>query len=337
MEMVERAYSGSGEGPAEALDQAQRSLMEISIDRNRNDMRDAREVSKTTLAQIEERYEQGGSLTGLSTGFKDLDAWTSGLQSSELIIIAGRPAMGKTALGLNIAENAVLEGVPVGFFSLEMSAESLMTRIFSSMTGIDSRRLRRGMIGESGWPKLISIVGQISNAPLFIDDSGTLTPLQLKAKARRLKIEKGLGLIVVDYLQLMTVSGRSEGREREIAEISRSLKALAKELNIPVIALSQLNRAVENRPTRRPGLADLRESGAIEQDADVIIFLYRDEVYNKTEDNPEKGLAEIIMAKQRNGPTGLFKMQFNSELTRFHDLERSYGNEDCPGEDQRYR
>lgn len=322
-EMADHAFSINGEGPGVVLDEAMRSLMDISIDRRRHDVRDAKDISKATFKAIEERHENTNFISGLSTGFNELDRWTSGLQKSELIIVAGRPGMGKTALGVNIVENVVLAGVPAAVFSLEMSSEALMTRIFSSLANIDSRRLRCGRISDSDWPRLVEIVHDISAAPLFIDDSSVLTPMQLKAKARRLKIDKGIGLIVIDYLQLMTGTGKTESREREIAEISRSLKALAKELHIPIIALSQLNRAVENRSKKEPSLADLRESGAIEQDADVIIFLYRDEVYNKSEDNPERGLAEISIAKQRNGPTGAFKMRFSAELTRFYNLEKS--------------
>lgn len=316
--MMKDAYTGNTD-PASVLDNAQKSLMEISVDRNKNDLQDSREICKSTFRAIEERYKNGTSITGLSTGFSNLDTWTSGFHNSELIIIAGRPGMGKTALGVNIAEHVVLSGKPVAVFSLEMSRESLMTRIFASQTGIDSRRLRRGSIFDSDWKRLIQVVDQVSKTPLFIDDSSTLTPMQLKAKARRLKVNKGLSLIIVDYLQLMTVSGRHETREREIAEISRSLKALAKELHIPVIALSQLNRDLEKRNDKRPGLSDLRESGAIEQDADVILFLYRDEVYNQSEDNPEKGLAEIIIGKQRNGPTGKVTVRFDEKTTRFSD------------------
>jgi len=319
------AYSENGEGPATILDEAQRSLMEITVDRKRNDVRDSKDLCQTTFKTIEERHKTKNLISGLSTGFHDFDNWTSGLQSSELIIIAGRPSMGKTALAVNIIENIVLSDVPAAIFSLEMSAEALMTRIFSSKTGIDSRRLRCGVVFDKDWPRLVEAVNCIGHAPLFIDDSSILTPMQLRAKARRLKIEKGIGLIVIDYLQLMTGTGKAESREREIAEISRSLKALAKELQIPIVALSQLNRAVENRNEKRPSLADLRESGAIEQDADVIAFLYRDEVYNKSEANPERGLAEIIIAKQRNGPTGTFKMKFNAELTRFRDFNKKGG------------
>jgi len=319
-DMANNAYSENGEGPATILDEAQRALMGITVDRKRNDVRDSKDLCRTTFQAIEERHKTKNLINGLATGFHDLDHWTSGFQRSELIIIAGRPSMGKTALGVNILENVVLSGVPAVIFSLEMSGEALMTRIFSSKTGIDSRRLRSGVVFDKDWPRLVEAVNCIGHAPLFIDDSSILTPMQLRAKARRLKIEKGIGLIVIDYLQLMTGTGKAESREREIAEISRSLKALAKELQIPVVALSQLNRAVENRNEKRPSLADLRESGAIEQDADVIAFLYRDEIYNKSEANPERGFAEIIIAKQRNGPTGAFKMKFNAELTMFSNL-----------------
>lgn len=323
-EMTVNAYTENGAGPETILDEAQRALMNITTDHKRTSARDAKDLSRATFRAIEKRHENKNPLSGLSTGFHDLDGWTSGLQNSELIIIAGRPGMGKTALGVNILENVVLSNVPAVIFSLEMSAESLMTRIFSSLTEIDSRRLRNGRVVDKDWPRLVQAVNNIGTAPLFIDDSSTLTPMQLKAKARRLKIEKGIRLIVIDYLQLMTGTGKPESREREIAEISRTLKALAKELQIPIIALSQLNRAVENRTEKRPSLADLRESGAIEQDADVIAFLYRDEVYNKSEANPEKGFAEVIIAKQRNGPTGAFKMRFNAELTRFSTIKRNY-------------
>lgn len=319
-EMSENAYGSNGQGPEAILNEAQKALMEISVDRGCNGVRDSKSLCQATFKAIEENHKNKNFITGLSTGFHELDSWTSGFHNSELIIIAGRPGMGKTALGVNILENVVLSDVPAVIFSLEMSGEALMTRIFSSQTEIDSRRISRGNVLDKDWSRLVQVAGDMSTAPLFIDDSSTLTPMQLKVKARRLKIEKGIGLIIIDYLQLMTGTGKAESREREIAEISRSLKALAKELQIPVVALSQLNRAVENRAEKRPSLADIRESGAIEQDADVIAFLYRDEVYNKSETNPERGLAEIIIAKQRNGPTGAFKMRFNAELTRFYDL-----------------
>ncbi len=320
-ETIENVYSGHTEGPAELLDMAQHALMNISVNDKQSDFKAAQELCRATFNEIEKRYNNKNTITGLSTGFRALDSWTSGLQSSELIIIAARPSMGKTAFAVNIAENAILSGVPVALFSLEMSGESLMTRVFSSQSGINGKHLRRGFIRDADWSRLVSVVDQISKAPLFIDDSSVLTPMQLKAKARRLKIEHNIGLIIVDYLQLMTVAGRHDTREREIAEISRSLKALAKELKIPVVALSQLSRKVEDRTVRRPQMSDLRESGAIEQDADVVLFLYRDEVYNTSEDNPERGFAEIIIGKHRNGSTGKFKMIFDAERTRFSDIE----------------
>lgn len=318
-EITERIYSRTGESPADILDAAQHALMNISADRKQSDFKDSRELCKTTFREIEERHKNKDIITGLSTGFRDLDNWTSGLQNGELIIIAGRPAMGKTAFAVNIAENVVLSGVPVAMLSLEMSGESLMTRILSSQSGINSNHLRRGFVGNNDWTRLVSIVDQISKTPLFIEDSSILTPMQLKAKARRAKVEHNIGLIIVDYLQLMTIAGRNDSREREIAEISRSLKALAKELRVPVVALSQLSRKVEDRPIKRPQMSDLRESGSIEQDADVIAFIYRDEIYNQSPDNPESGFAEIIIGKQRNGPTGSFKMRFDAERTRFSD------------------
>ncbi len=229
--------------------------------------------------------------------------------------------MGKTAFALNIAQHASIEmDVPVAVFSLEMSKEQLAMRMLSSEARVDAQRLRKGFLGETDWPRLTTAAGSLSEAKLFIDDTAAITVLEMKAKARRLKAERGLGLVVLDYLQLMRGRDQSPSREQEISEISRSLKALAKELSVPVVALSQLNRQVEARSDRRPQMADLRESGAIEQDADVILFIYRDEVYNRSEDNPEKGIAEIIIGKQRNGPTGKIKLAFLKEFTRFENL-----------------
>ncbi len=331
--ILELAYSPNGTGAAELLEEAQRSVFEIAASGKKSDIRKAREVASKAFSIIEKRYQQGDELIGISTGLKDLDDITLGLQDSELVIVAGRPGMGKTALAVNIAEHAALEDVPTAIFSLEMSAESLMLRIFAGMSGIDARQIRRGLIGEAEWPRLVQVAGLIGMAPLFIDDSPGLTPLELKARARRLKHEHGIGLLILDYLQLMRGTSKRESREQEIAEISRSLKALARELEIPVIACSQLNRQVENRSDRRPGLADLRESGAIEQDADVIMFLYRDEIYNKSENNPEKGVAEIIIGKQRNGPSGYrTRVQFQTEIQKFRDLARQESKED-----RRYR
>jgi len=232
--------------------------------------------------------------------------------------------MGKTAFALNLASHAGVElGLPVAIFSLEMAKEQLAMRMLSADAKVDSQRLRRGLVGETDWPKLTTAAGRLSEAPIYIDDTPSITVLEMKAKARRLKAESGLELVVIDYLQLMRGSGRRDSREQEISEISRSLKALAKELSVPVIALSQLNRKVEDRTDRRPHMADLRESGAIEQDADLIAFIYRDEVYNKSEDNPEKGIAEIIIGKQRNGPIGIVKLAFLERYTSFEQLART--------------
>ena len=244
---------------------------------------------------------------------------TNGLHKGDLVIVAGRPSMGKTSFAMNIAEYAALErGTPVAVFSMEMSAEQLALRVLSSFGRIDQQNLRTGDMDDMEWAKLASASGLIREAPLFIDETGALSPLELRSRARRIAAKNGLGLIVVDYIQLMQIPG-SESRTNEISEISRSLKALAKELEVPVIALSQLNRGVENRDNKRPRMADLRESGGIEQDADVIVFIYRDEVYNK--ETPDKGQAEIIIGKQRNGPTGTVKTAFLGQFTRFDNLE----------------
>jgi replicative DNA helicase len=269
-------------------------------------------------------------LTGVPTGLTKFDELTCGLQPSELIVIAGRPAMGKSALALNIAEHAAVESkIPVVIFSLEMSREQVGLRLLCSRARINSHNLRRGMIGRQDTPRLVTAAGILSDAPIFVDDSPTLSVLELRAKSRRLRSEQKIGLVVVDYLQLMR-SGRQiksgDTREQEISEISRSLKSLAKELSIPVVALSQLNRMVEQRRDKKPILADLRESGAIEQDADLIAFIYRDEVYNSAPDNPKRGIAEIIIGKQRNGPAGiLFEVAFLSEYSSFVNLARDAG------------
>jgi replicative DNA helicase len=252
---------------------------------------------------------------------------TSGLQSSDLVIVAGRPSMGKTTFAMNIAEHAAVKmQVPVAVFSMEMPGEQLAMRMLSSLGRIDQHRVRTGKLDDDDWPRLTHAVGQLAEAPMFIDDTPALTPTDLRSRARRLMREHGLGLIVIDYLQLMQVRGGSENRTNEISEISRSLKALAKELNVPIIALSQLNRSLEQRPNKRPVMSDLRESGAIEQDADVITFIYRDEVYN--EDSPDKGIAEIIIGKQRNGPIGTARLTFIGQYTRFENYVASNMYED---------
>ncbi len=305
----------------EILDRAEHSIFEISENKIKPTFSLIRGIIKESFKTIEALYARKELVTGVPTGFLKLDDLTSGFQKSDLIIIAGRPAMGKTAFALNIAQHVALEtALPVAVFSLEMSKEQLSMRLLSSEARVDSQRLRKGFLGETDWPKLTTAAGRLSEAPIYIDDTAAIMVLEMKAKARRLKAEAGLGLIVVDYIQLMRSGMSKDSREQEISEISRSLKALAKELNVPVIALSQLNRKVEDRTNRRPQMADLRESGAIEQDADVIIFIYRDEVYNKDENNPDKGIAEIIIGKQRNGPQGVVKLAFLDKYTRFENL-----------------
>lgn len=303
------------------LDEAEHTIFEISENKIKPAFYPIKEIVKDSFRTIEKLYEKKELVTGVPTGFEKLDDLTSGLQKSDLIIIAGRPSMGKTALALNITQHIAIEkGIPVALFSLEMAKEQLSLRMLASEAKVDSQRLRKGFLGETDWPKLTTAAGRLSEAPIFIDDTPAITVLEMKAKARRLKSETDLGLIVLDYLQLMRGIKFKDSREQEISEISRSLKALAKELNIPVVALSQLNRRVEDRTNKRPQLADLRESGAIEQDADVITFIYRDEVYNRSEDNPEKGMAEIIIGKQRNGPVGMIKLAFLEKYTSFVNL-----------------
>jgi len=319
-DIISQVYGVSGDVD-DFLDQAERSIFEISEDRVRPSFYSLKEIIKSSFKTIERLYEKRQLITGVPTGFTKLDELTSGLQPSDLIIIAGRPSMGKTALALDIAAHAAVEGgIPSAIFSLEMAKEQLALRMLCSEAKVDAHRLRGGFLSESDWPKLTRAAGSLSEAPIFIDDTPGLTALEMRAKSRRLKAEHNLGLVVVDYLQLMRGRADSDTREQEISDISRSLKALAKELTVPVIALSQLNRRVEERGDKRPQLSDLRESGAIEQDADVIIFLYRDEVYNKSEDNPNKGKAEIIIGKQRNGPTDKFELTFLDKFTCFENL-----------------
>ena len=320
-EIINNCYE-SGSDVEQVLDSAEHRIFEISENKVRQSFSPMRDVVKTTFKSIENLFNRKELITGVPTGFEKIDDMTSGLQNSDLIIIAGRPSMGKTAFALSIAQNAALDAqIPVAIFSLEMSKEQLAFRLLASEARVDSQRMRKGFLGETDWPKLTEAAGRLSEAPMYIDDTPAISVLEMKAKSRRLKADKGLGLIVVDYIQLMRGSNTSrDSREQEISEISRSLKALAKELQLPVIALSQLNRKVEDRPNRRPQMADLRESGAIEQDADVIAFIYRDEVYNKADDNPEKGKAEIILGKQRNGPTGTVKLAFLNQFTAFENL-----------------
>ena len=301
------------------LDRAEQAIFQVSEDRINPSFFPIKEIIKQSIKTLETLYDRREMITGVPTGFTELDRLTSGFQSSDLIIIAGRPSMGKTALALNLARHAAVEAdTPVGIFSLEMNKAQLGMRMLCSEARVDSQKMRSGFLSERDWPRLTRAAGTISEAPLFIDDTPAISAIELRAKSRRLKRDQNLGLIIVDYLQLMRGSPGSERREQEISEISGSLKALAKELDVPVVALSQLNRRVEERHDKRPQLADLRESGAIEQDADVIAFIYRDEVYHP--DSPDQGRAEIIIGKQRNGPTGRAKLTFLTQYTRFENL-----------------
>jgi replicative DNA helicase len=305
----------------EILDFAERSIFDISENKIKPSFYVLGDILTDTYKAVEEAYENKVLVTGVPTGFRGLDEKTSGLQPGDLIVIAGRPSMGKTALALNIARNASLEtGEPTAIFSLEMSKEQLSLRMLSAEARIDSSRMRGGFLSERDLARINRAAGALYDIPIYIDDSPAISALEIRAKTRRMKMDKGVGLVVIDYLQLMRGRASAERRDLEISEISRSLKALAKELNIPVVALSQLNRKVEDRTNKRPVLSDLRESGAIEQDADVILFIYRDEVYHKEEDNPNKGIAELILAKQRNGPIGAVKLAFLETYTRFEDL-----------------
>jgi replicative DNA helicase len=312
--------------PDDLLDFAEKSVFEISDRRVKSAFSNLKDVIKDSFKMIEDLYDRKEAITGVPSGFRDLDDLTTGFQKGDLVVVGGRPSMGKTAFSLNIAQHVGVElREPVAVFSLEMSKRQLALRMLCSEAMVDSNRVRRGFINKhEDWHRLTSAAGRLSEAPIFIDDTSDIGALEMRAKARRLKMEhSGLSLIIVDYLQLMRGKGSFERREQEISEISRSLKALAKELDVPVVALSQLNRGVEQRHEKVPTLADLRESGAIEQDADVILFLYRDEVYNKDrQDN--RGKAEVIVAKQRNGPTGKITLTFLNSCTRFADFSESY-------------
>lgn len=328
-EIATRGYEG---GEVEkSLDWAEKSIFEITGMKTRPSYFATRDILKDTFKTIEKLFERKELVTGVPTGFTDLDTMTAGLQPGDLVIIAARPSMGKTAFILNLVEYAAVYSeskTPTIIFSLEMSKESLVQRMLCSISRVDASRLRTGHLGESDWPKLTNGAGLLSEAPIYIDDTPAISVLELRAKARRLKAEKNLGLIVVDYLQLMQ-GHNAENRQQEISEISRSLKALAKELSVPVVALSQLNRSLENRTDKRPIMADLRESGAIEQDADVIMFIFRESVYcdacKKRDGTCDKGHeknAEVIIGKQRNGPIGTVNLTFRGEYTRFENQSR---------------
>ncbi|TCO41777.1 replicative DNA helicase [Dokdonella fugitiva] len=320
-EIAGDAFQPEGRSSQELLEVAEQKVFHIAEAgaRGRKGFVPMRSAVKEAFQILHQRYENRGSVTGLPTGFIDLDEMTAGLQPSDLIIVAARPSMGKTAFSVNMAEYAALKTKKaVAVFSMEMSASQLAFRLISSLGRINQQHLRTGDLAEEEWPRVTNAITLLSEAKIFIDDTPALSPSELRARSRRLKREHDLGLIVIDYLQLMQVPGTKENRATEISEISRSLKALAKELNVPVIALSQLNRSLEQRTDKRPVMADLRESGAIEQDADVIMFIYRDEYYNP--ESGEKGVAEIIIGKQRNGPTGVVKLAFLGHYTKFENL-----------------
>lgn len=319
-EITESGFSPEGRSASELIDTAERKVFEIAEQgaKGRSGFVSIKDLLNRTVDRIDTLFQQDNPITGVPTGYSDFDDMTSGLQSSDLVIVAGRPSMGKTTFALNLAENAAIKhGLSVGIFSMEMPGEQLVMRLMSSLGRIDQHRLRTGKLDDDDWPRLTSAVGLLAEAKLFVDDTPALSPTDLRARCRRLKREHALDMIVIDYLQLMQVPGFKENRAGEISEISRSLKSLAKELHVPVIALSQLNRSLEQRPNKRPVMSDLRESGAIEQDADVIVFIYRDEVYH--EDSPDKGSAEIIIGKQRNGPIGTTRLTFLGQFTRFEN------------------
>ncbi len=330
-EIADSGFQPEGKDSAALLDVAEQKVFEISeqMSRGGGGFASIKNLLTKAVDRIETLFQQDEPITGLSSGFNDFDDMTSGLQPADLIIVAGRPSMGKTTFAMNMAENVAINSkVPVAVFSMEMPGDSLAMRMMSSLGRIDQHRVRTGKLEDDEWPRLTSAVSILAEAPMYIDDTPALTPTEIRARARRLKREHGgLGMIVIDYLQLMQAPSAGENRATEISFISRSLKALAKELNVPVIALSQLNRNLEQRPNKRPVMSDLRESGSIEQDADVVVFIYRDEVYN--EDSPDRGSAEIIIGKQRNGPIGKVRLTFLGQYTKFENYaDDVYGTED---------
>lgn len=316
-EVITQCYDSPGD-VSSVLDTAEQKIFDIAQNRGEASISSFRELVKDSIEMVEKLYQHKRLVTGVPTGYKDFDKICSGLQSSDLIVFAARPSMGKTTLALNIAEHVALEEkLPVAIFSLEMNKSQLVLRMLCSHSRVNTQRVRTGFLGESDFPYLVAAAGRLSSAPIFIDDTPSISVMELRTKARRLKAKHDIRLVIVDYLQLMqSVSRRAENRQQEIADISRSFKGLARELNIPIILVSQLNRAVEGRQDHRPQLSDLRESGAIEQDADVVVLLLRKEYYNP-EDSP--GVADVIVAKQRNGPTGDIKLKFFTEFTRFED------------------
>jgi replicative DNA helicase len=318
-EIISRSYE-KGVDVEELVDSAEQLIFEIATARQKQEAAHIKDILKETMEVIDNLYRKKQSVTGVATGFYEFDKITSGLQKSDLIIVAARPSMGKSAFAASIAEHAAIENkIPVAFFSLEMSKEQLVQRMLCSQAGVDANKVRTGFLSPSEWPLLTKAASRLSNIPFFIDDTPAISILELRAKARRLKASHDIQLLVLDYLQLMRATNRSENRQQEISEISRSLKALARELRVPIIAISQLSRAVESRQDHRPQLSDLRESGAIEQDADVVVLLVREEYYTPTDEN--RGIADIIIAKQRNGPVGNFKVKFFKEFVKFANLE----------------
>lgn len=320
-QIVTESYDAEGDAD-QLIDKAERLIFEITSRKIETRLVPLKEIIKDSIETIDNLYQRKASVTGAPTGFFELDAITAGLQPSDLIIVAGRPSMGKSAFISSIAEHlAVVEKTPIAIFSLEMSKEQLVQRMLCSHARVDAHKVRTGFLAQQDWPKLTAAAGKLSEAPIYIDDSPSISVLELRAKARRLKAQYDIKMIVVDYMQLMQGPAGAENRQQEISEISKSLKALARELKVPLIGVSQLSRAVEGRTDHRPQLSDLRESGAIEQDADVVMLLLREEYYNPTEEN--KGIAEIIIAKQRNGPVGSVKLVFVREYARFDNLARA--------------
>lgn len=322
--LIEKAYGSEFSDAESLIDFAESEILKVNQDKNASGLVGPRDIVRHSFEKIEELYKRKAEVTGLATGFKDLDAMTSGLNAGELIIIAARPSMGKTAFSLNLASHMALrQKKTVAYFSVEMSKESLMIRIIAAEAKISLTEVRTGRIQDTSWQQLMSACGTIADANLYIDETSGISPFEIRARCRRLKATTGLDCIMIDYLQLMDLKQKVESRERAVSEISKSLKAIAKEMQIPVIALAQLNRGVEGRSDRRPMLSDLRESGSIEQDADVIMMLYRDDYYDK-DDADKQGSAEIIIAKQRNGPTGTVKLRFDAKYNRFKDADSSF-------------
>ena len=322
-EIAETAYQGQFESIDYFVDQAEEKFFKLNESRNTEGLVPSMNIVHQAMLKIESLYQQGSDLTGVSSGIASLDKMTSGFQTGELIIIAARPSMGKTAFSLNVAEAiAIRQKKTVAYFALEMSKESLVTRLLALLSKINMKDLRSGHLDEYSWPRMIQAASTLSEAKLFIDETSGISPVEIRSRCRRLKSQYGLDCVIIDYLQLMKLKEKVESREREVSEISRTLKAIAKELNIPVIALAQLNRGVEGRTEKRPMLSDLRESGSIEQDADLIMMLYRDDYYDK-EDPEKQGRAEVIIGKQRNGPTGTVKVAFDADIGRFREVEPS--------------